>query len=450
MRRLIIEEYKKLLKKKSVLVLTVLTMICTLGICYKQYFQYDTKQETGTLYNLEGEKVEKLELLKIRDQIMHQYAGVWNQEREAKIYHDLQVELKKYPRDQLDEKAMKKSFGKDWKKYLEKEKNKTLTEKELNDLINQGYYREWTILEDGTIELTKSYTNDAKRSYLSFIYTGVYNYHENYERDCFRAWNELLNNEKSLPTHFDSNLPNTRMLESLSFVYILPIFVIMIALANIFTIENECHTDQIIYPTKLNKRKITIAKLFVGYSLSIGLVWLQFIMVFIFGMIVFPVHSWNMVVIRMNFDVLLPLIPTTYFTLLMYAILIPTFAAIAIATFTMSLSYTLQRKFNVIIILFVYMIIGLILSQLGIGNLSHATHMNDWMYYFIQQLHPISMSMYHLYFDEGLWYHIGSPLVHINGLVIEMKNVVIIVWGAISVLVSIVITRLSKKQYIWK
>ena len=482
--RLIKSEFQKLLKGKFIRLFILISILVSIGICYKVYYGSDNYKDVGyNLTNLEGKQLSDLEFCKAKDAVMHSYSGEWSQAKQKQIIQDLKNELKKYPRDQIDEKAMTKAYGKNWKYYLEKQKKTGLSQKDIQEITNEiGQSPEYLTQEDDTIELETIYTNDSKREYLSELYTHNKHIHQSIDNNIDTShlisseWNAyLLNpqlknvwevnylastltqNEKltkeetttfqkylmseveSLPHQFESGLPNQFMLRALSMVYILPIFVIMIALANIFAIEREYQMDQIIYPTQSNRHRITIAKLITGYLFSIGLIILQLIIVYLFGSLAFPIHGWNFLVTSIDFFSVIPIIPTTYLTLLIYAIVLPLFGAIAMATLSMGLSYVLKKKFIVIIPLFILVIVGMFCQMIYIPS---------FMKTFFEFCLPINMIQFYNYFLENNILGIGSPYIISEAFVIPMRWIVIGLWGFITILVINIIYKQSYKQYI--
>lgn len=478
MKRLIKSEFYKIGKGRKLWVFVLITCLLTLFLCFRNYYGNDSFKEMGYEFkDLNGESISDFTMMKKADQVLHQYAGEWNHKIEDKIISDLNKELQKYPRDQLDTKKMQEEYGKDWKLYIEKEETVGLTNEDIQSLEQELGYSPNITDENGKRELFKFYSNDPQREYLSYLYTGELYSHKysKIENNVFREWNAyLLNptlenvkkesfnigsmytNEKfnskqikvfddyvmeevsNLNKVFDSGIPNQLLLSTLSHVYILPLFVIMILLSNLFSIEKECHTDQIIYPTATSKHKITIAKLISGYLFAGGLMLLQFVIVYLFSLIVFPVHSWDLIVTS-NFISVNPIVPTTYLTLLIYAIVLPIFAALSISTLTMLLSYIFEKKFVVIIILFVFMAMGYFMSILNIESI--------WNIMF-RFFHPLNMSMFDLYFAEGYIYVIGNPYLVSESMVFAMRWLVMGGGSLFIIFISFILSKCSYKHFI--
>lgn len=474
MKRLIIAEFKKIWIGRKTYLLVIAACLMTLFLCFESYYKFDTM---GHEYkNASGKTVEGLELLKARDDMMHQYAGTWSQEKQEQIFKDLDLALKEYPRDQIDVKAMQDEYGKDWAVYLEKEKTVGLTQEDIDDICRQTGHDVSYRKDDNHISLEIIYTNDSQREYLSYLYTGFPSYHKGYhDRDYFSEWNAhllnptlsdvkasnylfdsacshmelqpqevkvfeeyLMSEVSTLPKYFDSGLPNQALLNTFSYTFILPLLIVMIVLSNVFSIEKQYQTDQLIYPTVLSRHKITLAKFISGYSFAILMMLLQMIIVYLFSIIVFSAHSWNIMITSYDFYTLSPIVPATYLTMLIYVIVLSLFAAIAISTLTMFLSYLFEKKFVTIIIMFVFIAIGYIACILNSRNI---------IYLLFMYLHPLNMCMPHLYFLEGLMYNIGTPYFVSESLVLPMRWVAIGGWSIMILVINIILYRHSYQHY---
>lgn len=481
MKRLIISELKKLWKGRKLWIGVVCIIILSIYASFQTYYssQEDIASQANKVKNELGETVSVSDLIHDRDKIIHQYAGHWSQEKENQIIQDLNNKLEKYPRNQLDDQVMQEEYGKNYDKYLKKEESIGLSEKDIEEITNEiGKIPNYKEL-DNNILLDRIYTNDPYREYLSYIYTGTFTYHESGEKDVFKEWNTYLlsptiesikedNWEYSyivqnkhlsekqkqvykdyfiqkvneLPQTFDSGLPNEYLLQTLSLVVIFPLFIIMILLANVFSIERECKTDQIIYPTQATQYKITIAKLLSGYISAIGIMLIPIVIVCILSMFIFPIHDLNVMVTFLTLNSIDVLIPTTYLILFKNAILLVLMSAISIATLTMLLSYFTKRKFIVIIVMFVFMAIGYItpfinipISLSSLLTFSHPLYMSSCQCYFTLQSNLLGIPL-------------GGeiPYLFTDLIVIPIRWLVIGGWSLFAIFIFIVLSIHSKKR----
>lgn len=480
MKRLIISELKKLWKGRKLWIGVVCIIILSIYASFQTYYssQEDIASQANKVKNELGETVSVSDLIHDRDKIIHQYAGHWSKEKENKIIQDLNNKLEKYPRNQLDDQAMQEEYGKNYDKYLKKEESIGLSEKDIEEITNEiGKIPNYKEL-DNNILLDRIYTNDPYREYLSYIYTGAFTYHEGGEMDVFKEWNAylisptfesikednweyshivqnknlsekqqqvyqdyLIQQVNQLPQTYDSGLPNEYLLSTLSQAVILPLFIIMILLANVFSIERECKTDQIIYPTQATQHKITIAKLLSGYISAIGIMLIPIVIVCILSMFIFPIHDLNVMVTFLTLNSIDVLIPTTYLILFKNAILLVLMSAISIATLTMLLSYFTKQKFIVIIVIFVFMVMGYITPFINIPVS---------LYSLLTSSHPLYMSSYQCYFAlQSVLF--GNPLstnipyLFTDSMIIPIRWLVIGTWSLFTVLTFIFLSKHSKK-----
>lgn len=481
MKRLIISELKKLWKGRKIWIGIVCIIILSLYVSFQTYYSSpeDIAPHDNKVKNELGETVSASDLIRDRDLIIHQYAGNWSKEKENQIIQDLNIKLEKYPRNQLDDEAMQKEYGKNYAEYLKKEETIGLTEKDIEEITDEiGKTPNYKEL-DNIILLDRIYTNDPYREYLSYIYTGAFTYHTGDEMDVFKEWNtylisptfshvkednweytQITHNKKlstnqqqvykdylmqqvnELPQTYDSGLPNEYLLQTLSQVVVIPLFIIMILLANTFSIEREFKTDQIIYPTKATQHKITISKLLSGYISAIGIILLPIVIVFILSMFIFPIHDLNVMVTFLTLNSIDVLIPTTYLTLFINMVLLALVSAISVASLTMMLSYFTKRKFIVIIIMFVYMAIGFMTSFIYVQEI--------W-YSLFTFSHPLYMTAYQCYFalQSNLF---GIPLggeipyLFTDSIVIPIRWIVVEGWSLFTIFTFIVLSMHSKKR----
>lgn len=193
MKRLIISESKKLWKGRKIWISVVGIVLLSVYMCFQVYYSHDELQPIlYSLKNEQGKIIDVMDLIRDRDQIIHQYAGIWNQEKENLIIKDLKERLAQYPRNQLDNQAMENEYGPNYMMYLKKEETVGLNEADIEQITNEIGKVPNYLGEGENILLRRIYTNDSYRQYLSYIYTGNFMFHENFDENIFDEWNTYL------------------------------------------------------------------------------------------------------------------------------------------------------------------------------------------------------------------------------------------------------------------
>lgn len=232
---------------------------------------------------------------------------------------------------------------------------------------------------------------------------------------------------QDLPTTFDSSLPNEMLISTLSSTLWIGIIVIMIILANTFSMEKKYNMEQIINTTKKGKLKITIAKVITCLLFSVGMMSMIILSCFIVSWMLLPVRTWDMIMIGRY-------IQTSAFTyryLFTYMFMLAIMAALATGVLTMFLSYITKNRFVVIIGMFLFMVAGFPLSQ--------SQALPD----IVLAVLPYNMTNFTGYFSVP---HFNFPYAFINDQVIPLRDVALMVWPIICMFICVVIIVHSRKQ----
>ena len=102
----------------------------------------------------------------------------------------------------------------------------------------------------------------------------------------------FINRYKSASHEIDSNIPNTLFVEALYNLEFASLLILVIILATTFAMEKHYKTYQIMIPTAAGNKKITAAKLCAGILLALGIVLIQFLIVYIMSLYV-PSTAWS-------------------------------------------------------------------------------------------------------------------------------------------------------------
>ena len=182
-------------------------------------------------------------------------------------------------------------------------------------------------------------------------------------------------------------------------------------------------------------KKITAAKLCAGILLALGIVLIQFLIVYIMSCMFLPLRGLNLTYYTQSQASLnITAYVFTYRTLIVNAMLLISIASMATAFITMLFSYIIKNRFATVIpLLLVTLISGFtgFFNQLLPGMV-------------IDQFFPSQMVHFTQFFKVALNPHLGEmlPYFSIRGYSLAWKNVIMLFW-----IVSIVIISLCMLQH---
>lgn len=480
MKRLILRELKKIFKSKATLILLIiLTIGCAISIYFNISNYSPIYEEQRSYANLQGEKINHVEAAKLVDKILHGYAGEWNQEKINQINQDFYDLLKEYPRNEFDESSMKKIYGNDYLDYVRNVEENGCDEDEFRERMDKNNVKSYSFMtdEDGNIILNYYYKNDPILSVISLAYEGN-------DSSIFQGshgyWNqeinEILKNKRTLlidvdgrkmstagiiaqrddtlskeqretlidyiqnemnelPSTFDSSVPNNIFMSQLQFVLLIQAFVVVVILANVFGIEKQYGMDMIIYPTKVTKYKIVIAKFIAGFLIALGVLWSQILVSLLVTYLILPIHNWNIAVMAMGGTQIEDVI-ITYSNLFLQTIVLSTIGTLAIAFITMILSYITKNRFIVVISMFVFLGFNFILQDLSL------------IPSIIRALHPYNLMNFMNYFIGSNSCSFGFPYMFIGNHIMLMRTLIVGIWIVIILVGCCLAIRNAKKPYI--
>lgn len=454
MKRLIKGELYKLFKSKFHIILIILLTISTIVLTYMSHKDYGKLYNDFKYYeNFAGEKINSISAAKIVDETLHQYKGEWSDETYQRMEEDYLDLISKYPRLVIDEEAMIKVYGVDYQTIMNKSLAGNLTESDIQDYMSKsdtfrgGYY---SADRDGYYHIELYYNEDGVHNLISLIYSSPYMVGDREGSEEFHStWNGydqifkdgksiikniasyrsmssqdlliqdyLISKAENLPQTFDSAISNNLLINSLQRILLVPLFVVVILLANIFGIEKQNGMEEIIYPSVSAKYKITIAKVITGTCVGVGIVWLQILVCFIVSYILLPVHTWNMTITTMANSSLTGYnsiyIPFTYLTVILYSFILITIGTFLTSLITLLVSYIKKSRFVVVIVMSVMIVLSWFIKDIAsIPTL-------------IKGLMPFNMLSFLDYF-YGYVIYSASPYLVLGNIVIPLRILVIVI-----------------------
>lgn len=436
MKRLLISEYKKIFKKKFNIFL-ILLMICITGLrIYKTYTKYDI-QSYNLPINLEFETKEhkkldtKIELYKEADQYLHSYTQPMDISLLDTLKNDYYTNIKQFMTNELDETKMEKYYGKDWKNFLTRIYYKQVNEEEMEKRA-AGLYQ----INDDRYDIVVFKKNDAILNFYNLIYRGFCSYTQSSDLfasnkvvinrplidwyrdrfDNFKTDQEKMttltmffhnvvgdvykDNQMSAKYYidkfntkdyqYDSSVGIGLVLQNLTKVDFINLFFIVLLISNLFAQEHRYHMNQLILPSKKGCKQVVYAKILCGITVSLGLLGIQFFMIFITSLFTKPIHSSDILYYGelgnglnnvMNFIF-------TYKEIIICMIFMMMLAYIFTSILTMYLSYITKNQFIVTVIMFAFILLPIIYEHEFTGNLGYVyafllTTLLNAKYYFM-------------------------------------------------------------------
>lgn len=475
MKHLIKSELYKLFKSKFHMILIILLTISTIVLTYMSHKDYGKLYNDFKYYeNFAGEKINSISAAKIVDETLHQYKGEWSDETYQRMEEDYLDLISKYSRLVIDEEAMIKVYGVDYQTIMNKSLAGNLTESDIQDYMSKsdtfrgGYY---SADRDGYYHIELYYNEDGVHNLISLIYSSPYMVGDREGSEEFHStWNGydqifkdgksiikniasyrsmssqdlliqdyLISKAENLPQTFDSVVPNNLLINSLQRILLVPLFVVVILLANIFGIEKQNGMEEIIYPTVSSKYKITISKLIVGTCVGVGVVWLQILVCFVVSYIILPVHTWNMIITTMASSHVAEngqaYIPFTYLTLVLFGFILVTIGSFIISLITLLISYIKKSRFIVVIIMSVLLALSWFIKDIASIPM------------LIKGLMPFNMLSFLDYF-YGYANQSVYPYLVLGNIVIPLRVMAIILWGLFGLVAVWWLVKHSRKPVV--
>ena len=481
MRRLIQSEFKKIFKSKVNIVLLLILFIFNGYRTYQVYHQPLQYRTDIVMKDENGIERTGLAYWRLADQIQHSYAGTLSEKTIQQMDKDFRAIMNKYTETTLDEEKMKAVYGDNYETLLKDARSGKYTGKEVNELF-ENYMQISGGISYEEIEgsdKVKVHVDDyLKHDGVRQLYSNIYDYYiedkkdvadyENFSSDAQRKWlhpdqlskeqlhieiagfeypdsiydatmENFINRYKSASHEIDSNIPNTLFVEALYNLEFASLLILVIILANTFAMEKHYKTYQIMIPTAAGNKKITAAKLCAGILLALGIVLIQFLIVYIMSCMFLPLRGLNLTYYSQSQASLnIAAYVFTYRTLIVNAMLLISVAAMASACVTMLVSYITKNRFATVIpLLLVTLISGFagFFNQLSPGMV-------------IDQFFPSQMVHFTQFFTVALNPHMGEmlPYFSIGGYSLAWKNVIMLFWIISIVIISLCMLMHSRRH----
>lgn len=481
MRRLIQSEFKKIFKSKVNIVLLLILFIFNGYRTYQVYHQPLQYRTDIVMKDENGIERTGLAYWRLADQIQHSYAGTLSEKTIQQMDKDFRAIMNKYTETTLDEEKMKAVYGDNYETLLKDARSGKYTGKEVNELFENYMQISGGISYEeieGSDKVKVHVEDYLKHDGVRQLYSNIYDYYiedkkdvadyENFSSDAQRKWlhpdqlskeqlhieiagfeypdsiydatmENFINRYKSASHEIDSNIPNTLFVEALYNLEFASLLILVIILANTFAMEKHYKTYQIMIPTATGNKKITAAKLCAGILLALGIVLIQFLIVYIMSCMFLPLRGLNLTYYSQSQASLnIAAYVFTYRTLIVNAMLLISVAAMASACVTMLVSYITKNRFATVIpLLLVTLISGFagFFNQLSPGMV-------------IDQFFPSQMVHFTQFFTVALNPHMGEmlPYFSIGGYSLAWKNVIMLFWIISIVIISLCMLMHSRRH----
>lgn len=481
MRRLIQSEFKKIFKSKVNIVLLLILFIFNGYRTYQVYHQPLQYRTDIVMKDENGIERTGLAYWRLADQIQHSYAGTLSEKIIQQMDKDFRAIMNKYTETTLDEEKMKAVYGDNYETLLKDARSGKYTGKEVNELFENYMQISGGISYEeieGSDKVKVHVEDYLKHDGVRQLYSNIYDYYiedkkdvadyENFSSDAQRKWlhpdqlskeqlhieiagfeypdsiydatmENFINRYKSASHEIDSNIPNTLFVEALYNLEFASLLILVIILANTFAMEKHYKTYQIMIPTAAGNKKITAAKLCAGILLALGIVLIQFLIVYIMSCMFLPLRGLNLTYYSQSQASLnIAAYVFTYRTLIVNAMLLISVAAMASACVTMLVSYITKNRFATVIpLLLVTLISGFagFFNQLSPGMV-------------IDQFFPSQMVHFTQFFTVALNPHMGEmlPYFSIGGYSLAWKNVIMLFWIISIVIISLCMLMHSRRH----
>lgn len=446
MKKLMQSELYKLFKQKGTLWLFIVGIL--LG-CYQGNQVYRDYNQRGFLnkeYATEqGKQLSPTELLVYADNMIHSYQGPVEEKTYQKIQEDYQSKLNQYDTSCLDEKKMKSCYGDGYQDIL----NGKVTEDHIEQYMDKYQVFNYTIDEQGVIQIDPFYENDNILNTIHFVYEDLLQqyqiliegtqfeteqYHIRQEKQFQEYYQSLFNRHRE---EFESPLSMNMFMMSLEKMFIIPLFICVIIFANCFGQEKQYRVEQLIYTTKSTKYKITLAKMMNALMISFMYMLIFIGIGYVLSMIYLPIRTldimqMNMAQTFLNMSSFL-YVPMTYKEIIVLGMILVSVSFLTIISLLLGLSYSLKDKFVVIVIM-----LGVILGGIVILD---TTVIWDMIRAFI----PSHLVYFHKYFTGFVSREIAYPYIVVGGNVISYRVMVVVLWSFMSFIIMIAMCCHAKR-----
>ncbi len=457
MLKLLKYEFKKIFKSKFNLFIVFFAFsVCTYVIMDQLNGMY--MSDVYEYINFEGKQMNSKEMIIYIDTFWHEHAGVLNDDFLDEIQNLKQSIIHEHEMDVLDEEAMIRYYGEDYKELDMALRNQEVSSEEINKLDQQlvafyhptsgGSYADIDTpqilyFEDGAHALKPIYKNMKMYRLLNYLFQNENEFEmlvhresylidkkenlkmgflENRFTDQIELTPKMIEkgNEKFLnnPYTFDSTVGADLIVYFLSgsnvtLIYVTLLILCLILTSNLFAIEHTSDTEQFLISSVKNKQVI-LAKITTSILIAIGIYIIYLIELYSIVNARVPIRNLNIVCTESFVQFM-----STYKEVIGIALWMLISSSLATAALSSFLSCFTKSRFITSLIL----IVGMLMLELF------------WPYTILNMLNPFKMT--YVYFYQGF------NFVEVNGHVIRQSTLICSVWLVINILLYLSI-------YFWK
>lgn len=456
MEKLILFEFKKILKSKF----NIIMILLVFGICFymtidhvKHY--YDNSYTT--VISFSNEKMSSYEVLQYLDEFWHSHVQDVDENYFEKMELLKNAMMEEYALNELDEEKMSAIYGENYQNFMQAGIDGTMSYEKIHEYSVQcedRYYQymkdypHYTLVSlngDVTFSLKPFYKNEQFMPLMNILFNKLdnlqYLYHE--EKHELYMWEDLpqiyldyiSDRYESLPNHVDSSVGLDMLIYLFSgvntnFIYMLLILLILILTSGLFSIEKEAKVEQVLMCTAKGYKEVTTAKLICAVLIAIAVMggYLLFACCYIRSIV--PFRDWNTPYISSFLS--LPLI-YTYKDIILIPIGMFIMAALAASMMSAFLSCLTKNRFICAVVLIIlFMLPYFVTFQQG---------------YYLWALIPTMMTeaLNFLLWGFGRFGY-QVPLVKIGTYLMPLYLWVRIIWGALIILMCIYCYFSQKKH----
>lgn len=477
MMRLLQSEFKKIWKSKLNMILLLILFVFSGWRIYDVYSESELSTD-GLDYpfqDVEGNEVKGFAYYQFADEYHHQFAGELQASTVDNLKQDFDKIRNSYVRTIPDDAYMRLVYDDDYEIFLENARSGVYDNEQLRELLQDKYvngyssddgvsnkaYFEYYYKEDRVLALysilyrnyygfatTKDisqplYVNDYYITSLSSrlenrqlpIGTGFYAYQDLPAPDIVDYYDQ-----KYLETsyEYDSNIGNTLFTNALFSLEFTSIMILILILSNTFAMEKHHKIDQILVPTTMGWRRITMAKVGCGMLLSVGIVVVQVCIALFFACILLPMRDLNLTYfgqagLFMDFNVAEFIY--SYKEIIGSGLILMILATMATSLVTCLCSYLTKNNFLCAIpLLLIALLTG---SMYFFDNLFPGTT--------IDMFFPSQMVHFTQYFqiEETM-----RNIVRIGSTIVDLKDVVIVFWVSMIMVLTYSMYVMSKRHVV--
>lgn len=474
--RLVKAECKKILRSKFNIFMIILLFSYTGYQAYSEYqFKYhNTVAQEWTLKTTEGKELNNgADYFMYADKILHQYEGAASFELYERFMSDYEKILKAYPLKDYDVDYMISRYGTEYEKFMQDCVDGTYSDQERIEYLRNVQKQSFSFSfygdedENNKVYPMVFYENDHVRLLYQNIYKNTMEYNHylkptedipdlgNFKAYCLASNTEILEGldlsdplnkamkehlvHQKQNQHFDSVVGNNLFVNALGCIDFVTLLMIALILSNTFAMENYYKTDQILIPSETAMKKLSFAKLLAGILVSVGILLLEYLMIYMFTIIYVPLRDLNMETISMAGTSVTSITNGifTYKEIISTGLLMNVLAVISTALITMLASFITKNRFVTIVLVITFILIttfsypfDTIFHNFGdhlfLGNMLHT---ND---FFLVFRYTLSSEPY------GLW----------NGIFYSWKIIIVLFWVIMNIIITFIIWMISKKHVV--